>query len=46
MTVGTAVTVGDLVAAQPQGGLGSPVHASISGVVTEVRPDAILIEAK
>lgn len=46
VTVGTAVTVGDLVAAQPQVGLGSPVHASISGVVTEVRPDAILIEAK
>lgn len=46
VTVGARVAAGDLVAAQPQGALGSPVHASITGVVKEILADSIVIEAR
>lgn len=46
VSVGALVAVGDLVAVQPQGALGSPIHASIAGVVKEIRADSIVIEAR
>ncbi len=46
VTVGQAVSVGDVVAAVPEGALGAPVHASIDGTVVEIRVDAIVIEGK
>jgi Na+-translocating ferredoxin:NAD+ oxidoreductase RnfC subunit len=42
--IGTRVSAGDLVAQPAHGALGAAIHASIDGVVREVR-DAIVIEA-
>ncbi len=44
--VGEQVQVGKMVGQPPQGALGAPVHASITGVVTQVRQDAVVIEGK
>lgn len=44
--VGERVQVGDVVGQPPEGALGAPVHASIAGAVTQVRPDAVVIEGK
>jgi Na+-translocating ferredoxin:NAD+ oxidoreductase RnfC subunit len=41
---GDRVQAGDMVGQPPQGALGAPVHASLSGVVTQVRADAVVIE--
>ncbi len=43
--VGEAVAIGQLVAEPPEGRLGAALHASISGRVIEVSPDAIVIAA-
>lgn len=43
---GDRVQAGDVVGLPPEGALGAPVHASIAGVVTEVRPDAVVIKGK
>lgn len=40
---GDAVTTGQLIAELPAGALGAPVHASITGIVTQVSAQAITI---
>jgi Na+-translocating ferredoxin:NAD+ oxidoreductase RnfC subunit len=40
------VGVGTLIGRVPEGKLGAKVHASISGVVAQVAPDSVVIEAK
>lgn len=42
---GDTVVEGAVVAATPQGALGAAIHASISGVVTQISDTAIIIEA-
>lgn len=42
---GDRVRRGDLVGRAPEGAVGAPIHASISGVVQEVSTEAIVIEA-
>ena len=43
--VGDKVAVGDMVGKIPEGALGAPIHASIDGIVREVKNEAIVIEA-
>ncbi|NTW00443.1 MAG: electron transport complex protein RnfC [Oscillochloris sp.] len=45
VSVGDRVLVGDVVAEIPAAALGARLHASIAGVVREVTPGAIVIEA-
>jgi len=40
------VGAGTLIGRIPDGKLGANVHASISGVVAQVSPEAVVIEAK
>ncbi|SMD12358.1 RnfC Barrel sandwich hybrid domain-containing protein, partial [Sporomusa malonica] len=40
---GDGVTTGQLIAELPAGALGAPVHASITGIVTQVSSQAITI---
>ncbi len=42
---GSFVNRGDLIASIPEGALGANLHASISGTVTSVTNDRIIIEA-
>ena len=44
--LGDRVAVGDLVGEIPEAALGARIHASLSGLVAEITPDAIVIEAK
>jgi Na+-translocating ferredoxin:NAD+ oxidoreductase RnfC subunit len=43
---GAAVRKGDAAADIPQGGLGSKIHSSIDGTVTDIKDDHIVIEKK
>lgn len=43
--IGDKVRKGDLIGKIPENALGSPIHASISGIVTNVTNDIITIEA-
>ncbi len=43
--VGDRVALGDLVAEIPEAAMGARVHASLSGQVREITPDAVVIEA-
>ncbi|MBD3348342.1 MAG: electron transport complex protein RnfC [Candidatus Eisenbacteria bacterium] len=43
---GSRVVEGDLVAEIPEGRLGARVHASITGVVSSVTPDSVIIERR
>jgi len=43
---GDFIAVGQVVADLPEDALGAPVHASISGQVTQVTPDLVVIEAE
>ncbi len=43
--VGANVKAGDLVAQIPDGALGAPIHASITGIVQAITNEAIIIEA-
>ena len=43
---GDTVSVGDTVAAAPDGALGVAIHTSISGVVKEVTDKYIIVSAK
>ena len=46
VSAGQKVGVGTLIGRIPDGKLGANVHASISGVVAQVTPEAVVIEAK
>ncbi|MFM8319849.1 MAG: 4Fe-4S dicluster domain-containing protein [Chloroflexota bacterium] len=46
VALGQAVSAGQLVADIPAGAMGAPLHASISGTVTEINSDSIVIEAR
>lgn len=43
--IGDKVLKGDLIGGIPENALGSPIHASISGIVTNITNDIITIEA-
>ena len=42
---GDVVTVGQKIAAPPEGALGAPIHASINGKVTAVTENFVTIKA-
>ena len=44
--VGTEVRRGEMLAAAPEGKLGCPIHASVTGRVAAVTADAITVEAE
>lgn len=45
VNVGDRVAAGDLVGEIPEAAMGARIHASLSGRVSEITPDAIVIEA-
>ena len=45
VSVGASVSKGDLIAKIPEGKLGSSIHASITGTVTAIDGDSIVIQA-
>ncbi len=45
VSVGAQVSKGDLIAKIPEGKLGSAIHASITGTITAIDGDSIVIQA-
>ena len=45
VSIGDKVSIGDVIGTIPEGKLGTPVHASIAGVVRGITPYSIIIEA-